>query len=68
MHETDATIIVANAKKTTTNVLKQGYRQLIESKVNVIGTVLNNCNKSIDNKYYGYYERDRGNKHKKGKG
>ena len=45
--QTDATIIVANAKKTTTNVLKQGYRQLIESKVNVIGTVLNNCNKSI---------------------
>ena len=66
--QTDATIIVANAKKTTTNVLKQGYRQLIESKVNVIGTVLNNCNKSIDNKYYGYYERDRGNKHKKWKG
>lgn len=64
--QTDATIIVANTKKTTTNVLKQGYRRLIESKVNVIGTVLNNCNKSIDNKYYGYYERDRGNKHKKG--
>ena len=68
--QTDATIMVVNAKKTTTNVLKQGYGQLMKAKANVIGAVLNNCNKSIDNKYYGYYEGDRsnkGNKNKKGK-
>lgn len=66
--QTDAAIIVASAKKTTINVLKQGYGQLMEAKANVIGTILNNCNKSIDNKYYGYYEGDRvkkGNKEKK---
>ena len=68
--QTDATIMVVNAKKTTTNVLKQGYGQLMKAKANVIGAVLNNCNKSIDNKYYGYYEGDRsnkGNKNKQGK-
>lgn len=65
--QADAAIIVANAKKTSTRVLKQCYGQLIEAKTNVIGTVLNDCNKAIDNKYYGYYEGDKSKKGKKDK-
>lgn len=52
----DATLMVVKARKTKEKMVKQTYDQLMEVRANVIGTVLNECDKSIDNKYYGYYE------------
>ena len=52
----DATLMVVKDRKTKEKMVKQTYDQLMEVRANVIGTVLNECDKSIDNKYYGYYE------------
>lgn len=60
----DATIIVVNAKKTKEKMLKQTYDKLSGVKANVIGTVLNNCEKTKENRYYGYYDEK---KSKRGK-
>lgn len=51
----DGTIVVVKARMTKEKVVKQTYEQLIESKANIIGTVLNECDKSLDNKYYRCY-------------
>lgn len=51
----DATLIVVRAKKTKVKMIKQSYEQLVGAKANIIGTVLNKCDKSLDNKDYGYY-------------
>lgn len=48
----DGTIIVVRARKSKSKVVKQCYEQLIEVKANVIGTILNESNKFLDNKYY----------------
>ena len=63
--EVDATLIVVKAKKTKAKMIKQSYEQLIGAKANVIGTVLNECDKSLDNKDYGYYDAIKGKKDKK---
>lgn len=60
----DATLIVVKARKTKEKIVKESYEQLIEAKANVIGTVLNESDKSLDNKYYGNYGDG---KNKKGK-
>lgn len=60
----DATLIVVKARKTKEKIVKEGYERLIGVKANVIGTILNEGDKSLDNKYYGYYEDG---KNKKGK-
>ena len=52
----DATLIVVKARKTKEKVVKESYDQLVEAKANVIGTILNESDKSLDNKYYGNYE------------
>ena len=39
----------------------------IDDSITDCGTVLNDCNKAIDNKYYGYYEGDKSKKGKKDK-
>lgn len=52
----DATIMVVRARRTKAHMVKESYEKLLEVKANIIGTVLNACDKSIDNKYYGYYE------------
>lgn len=52
----DATLIVVKARKTKEKMVKESYERLIEAKANVIGTVLNESDKSLDNKYYGNYE------------
>ena len=52
----DATIMVVRARRTKEHMVKESYEKLLEVKANVIGTVLNECDKSLDNKYYGYYE------------
>ena len=51
----DGTIVVVKARMTKEKMIKQTYEQLMESKANVIGTILNECDKSIDNKYYRCY-------------
>ena len=61
----DGTIVVVKARKTTEKMVKQTYNQLMESRANVIGTVLNECDKSLDNKYFGYYEVGKSKKGKK---
>ena len=61
----DATLIVVKARKTKENMIKQTYDQLIDVRANVIGTVLNECDKSLDNKYYGCYEEGKSKKGKK---
>ena len=48
----DGTIIVVRARKSKSKVVKQCYEQLMEVKANVIGTILNESNKFLDNKYY----------------
>lgn len=58
----DATLIVVKARKTKENMIKQTYDQLIDVRANVIGTVLNECDKSLDNKYYGYYDEVKSSK------
>ena len=60
----DATLIVVKARKTKEKMVKESYERLIEAKTNVIGTVLNESDKSLDNKYYGNYGDG---KNKKGK-
>lgn len=61
----DATLIVVKARKTKEKVVKESYNQLVEAKANVIGTVLNESDKSLDNKYYGNYEEVKNKKDKK---
>lgn len=51
----DATLIVVKARKTKEKMVKESYERLIEAKTNVIGTVLNESDKSLDNKYCGNY-------------
>ena len=51
----DATLIVVKARKTKEKMVKESYERLIEAKANVIGTVLNESDKSLDNKYCGNY-------------
>ena len=48
----DGTIIVVRARKSKSKVVKLCYEQLMEVKANVIGTILNESNKFLDNKYY----------------
>ena len=60
----DATLIVVKARKTKEKMVKESYERLIEAKANVIGTVLNESDKSLDNKYCGNYGDG---KNKKGK-
>lgn len=60
----DATLIVVKARKTKEKMVKESYERLIEAKSNVIGTVLNESDKSLDNKYCGNYGDG---KNKKGK-
>lgn len=52
----DATLIVVNARKTKEKMVKESYSKLVEARANVIGTILNESDKSLDNKYYGNYE------------
>lgn len=59
-----ATLIVVKARKTKEKMVKESYERLIEAKANVIGTVLNESDKSLDNKYCGNYGDG---KNKKGK-
>lgn len=61
----DATIMVVKARKTKEKMVKQTYDELIGVRANVIGSVLNECDKSIDNKYYGYYEEGKSSKGKR---
>lgn len=63
----DATLMVVRARRTKEKMIKQTYKQLIGVRANVIGTVLNECDKSIDNKYYGYYEDGKSKKGKRDK-
>ncbi len=60
----DATLIVVKARKTKEKMVKESYAQLVDARANVIGTVLNESEKSLDNKYYGYYEEAKGKKRK----
>ena len=52
----DATLIVVKARKTKEKIVKESYSKLVEARANVIGTILNESDKSLDNKYCGYYE------------
>lgn len=61
----DATLIVVKARKTKEKVVKESYDQLVEARANVIGTILNESDKSLDNKYYGNYEEIKNKKGKK---
>lgn len=63
----DATLVVVKARKTKEKMIKQTYDQLMKVRANVIGTVLNECDKSIDNKYYGYYEEGKSKRGKREK-
>ena len=60
----DATLIVVKARKTKEKMVKESYDRLVEARANVIGTILNESDKSLDNKYCGYYQEG---KNKKGK-
>ena len=60
----DATLIVVNARKTREKMVKESYIKLVEAKANVIGTILNESDKSLDNKYYGCYEERKNKKTK----
>ena len=61
----DATLIVVKARKTKEKMVKESYERLIEAKANVIGTVLNESDKSLDNKYYVNYGEVKNKKGKK---
>lgn len=65
--KSDATLMVIKARKTKEKMVKQTYDHLMEVRANVIGTVLNECDKSIDNKYYGYYEEGKSKRGKREK-
>ena len=58
----DATLIVVKAKKTKEKMVKESYSKLVEARANVIGTILNESDKSLDNKYCGYYEEGKSDK------
>ncbi len=58
----DATLIVVNARKTKEKMVKESYERLVEVKANVIGTILNESDKSLDNKYYSCYEERKNKK------
>ena len=60
----DAALIVVKARKTKEKIVKESYSKLVEARANVIGTILNESDKSLDNKYCGYYQEG---KNKKGK-
>lgn len=51
----DATLIVVKARKTKEKIVKESYSKLVEARANVIGTILNESDKSLDNKYYVNY-------------
>ena len=53
----DATLIVVKARKTKEKIVKESYSKLVEARANVIGTILNESDKSLDNKYYVTTER-----------
>ena len=61
----DATLIVVKARKTKEKIVKESYSKLVEARANVIGTILNESDKSLDNKYYGCYEEGKSKKDKK---
>lgn len=61
----DATLIVVNARKTKEKMVKESYSKLVEARANVIGTILNESDKSLDNKYYGNYGAAKNKKGKK---
>ena len=61
----DATLIVVKAKKTKEKMVKESYLQLVDVGANVIGTVLNESDKSLNNKYCDYYQERKGKKGKK---
>lgn len=61
----DATLIVVKAKKTKEKMIKESYVQLVDVGANVIGTVLNESDKSLNNKYCDYYQEGKGKKSKK---
>ena len=61
----DATLIVVKAKKTKEKMVKESYVQLVDVGANVIGTVLNESDKSLNNKYCDYYQKGKGKKSKK---
>lgn len=64
----DATLIVVKARKTKEKIVKESYSKLVEARANVIGTILNESDKSLDNKYCGYYgevKSKKGSKFKK---
>lgn len=58
----DATLMVVKARKTKEKIIKESYTQLMDARANVIGTVLNESDKSLDNKYYGCYEEGKSKK------
>ena len=58
----DATLIVVKARKTREKMVKESYIKLVEAKANVIGTILNESDKSLDNKYYSCYEERKNKK------
>lgn len=63
----DGVIIVVNAKKTRDKMIKQTYEKLTRVNAHIMGTVLNNCEKTKYNKYYGYYNEKQSKKLKKKK-
>ena len=58
--KSDATLIVVKSRTVKAKIVKQSYEKLASVKANIIGTVLNETDKAIENKYYGCYEK--GNK------
>ena len=46
-------------------MVKESYVQLVDVGANVIGTVLNESDKSLNNKYCDYYQKGKGKKSKK---
>ena len=46
-------------------MVKESYSKLVEARANVIGTILNESDKSLDNKYYGNYGAAKNKKGKK---
>ena len=61
----DATLIVVKAKKTKEKMVKVSLSKLVEARANVIGTFLNESDKSLNNKYCDFYQIGKGKKSKK---
>lgn len=59
----DGTLIVVRSGVVKEKMVKEAYNKLIDVRANVIGTVLNACDKSMDSKYYGYYGNVKKGKH-----